>query len=70
MRPRINHVLTAQGAVIIFRESKRIAEMNARKVAFLKAKKMLDGKKATLELINFSEGIEKVIREYKQSKAM
>ena len=70
MRPRINHVLTAQGAVVIFRESRKVAEMHARKVAFLKARKMLEGKKATLELVNFSESIERAIREYKRSKAV
>ena len=67
-RPRINHVLTAQGAVIIYKESKEVTEMNARKVAFMKAKKMLEGKKVNLELVSFSQGIEKAIREYKQSK--
>jgi len=67
-RPRINHILTVKDTVIVFKESKEKSDMNARRVAFFKAKKMLEGKKVNLGLVSFSQGIERAIREYKQSK--
>ena len=70
MRPRINHILTVKDTVIVFKESKQTSEMNARRVAFFKAKKMLEGKKVNLGLVSFNENIERAIREYKRNKAV